>query len=686
MAVYDDPVYLQDSSNSFQEPESVEYIPELDLALEDEELAQYIDEKIGLSKAYFNEELNLYARQKKLVEYYLGKQIDYEMFEEWQVPYINNVIFRNIETLIPIALDRIPDIVTLAASDNEESKKFAMNIRKVLERKIKGKEFRTVLKRSILHLLLEFYGVIKYRWDENLGKSGDIVFENVLPENIVFDHTATTVDEMDFIAEKIEKSVRELISMFPKAKNKILEATHLSGDNERMMMSKIKLWEVHFKIFDKKGEHVEAVCYKYKDYIFHKQKTPNWDYKGTSVGNGFLDAGKDIFDVQSEQTPLYYNHFEKPTKSYIFLNFWNLGRSVVDDTNAVEQTIPIQDVINKRGRQVTELADKANGKWVVSSAAMSQEEASLISDAPDEALWLNNPNNLPINNLASRTSGNPPAPILYQDQQFNKQSADDLLSTHASSRGTKETDVATTTLSLQRSDQTRIQDITKETIDKVVDEAANAMLQLIKVNATDEYMTKILGEDGQTTFIRLTRDMIQDGMEIMVKSSLVDQQERRAMAQEEARLQFTDPITYYEDMDRANPRERARRLVLWKQNRLDEYLNEGSMDQNKAIKDLFMLMNGQPLTEAPPMSKGYFAGVKAFVASPMFQQAPPQQQQPVLQLLQQLSGMEQKQQGTTQPEQPRQQQRQLSRRVEGRQVPSPEMFTGGREATQTVGA
>lgn len=686
MAVYDDPVYLQDDSDRSVAAETVEYIPELDLKLDDEQLAQYIDEKIQISRAHFETELNLYERQKKNVQYYLGKQIDEEMFEEWQVPYINNVIFRNIETLIPIALSRIPDIVTMAAQDTEESKKFAADVKKVLEKKIKGKDFRTVLKIALLHMLLEFYGVIKYRWDEKAGKSGDIIFENVLPENLIFDHTTSNPLEMDFVAEKIEKSARQLISMFPQSKEKILEMLHVSGEDERLMMSSIKLWEVHFKIYDKKGDYVEATVWKYKGTIIHKQKTTNWDYEGTTMGNGFMDAGKDIFDVSGDSTPMYYNHFDNPRKPYIFLNFYNLGRSVVDDTNAVEQTIPIQDVINKRGRQVTELADKANGKWAVSSMSMSQDEAALISDAPDEALWLNNPNNLPIGNLVQRFTGVPPNPVLYQDQQLNKQSADDLFATHPSTRGTKESDVATTTLALQRSDTSRIQDITQETIDKAVNEAANAMLQLIKVNATEEYMTKILGEDGKTTFIRLTRDMIEDGMEVTVKSSLIDQEERRRMAQEEANLQFTDPLTYYEDMDRANPKERARRLILWKQNRLDEYLDEGAMDQNKAIRDLFMLMNGQQLTEPPPMTKGYFEGVKMFVASPMFQQAPPQQKQMVMAFIQQLAGQEQQQPGQRQQQPQRQMQVRGREQVQGRtqenkprQVPSPEMITGGRE-------
>jgi hypothetical protein len=678
MPVYDDPVYLSGNQQEGMAPESIEYIPELDLALSDDELVEYINQKIQTSKAHFETELDLYTRQKKNIQYYLGKQIDIDMFDDWQVPYINNVIFRNIETLLPNALSRIPDIVTMPAlENNEESKKFAEDIRKVLDKKLKSKKIRSILKRGLLHMILEFYGVIKYRWDENLGKGGDVCFENVLPENIVFDHTATTVEEMDFIAEKLKTTPRDLIMKFPKSKDKVLQMCSLSGTNEPMMMSTITVWEVHFKMFDKKtNKKIEAVCWKYRDTIIHKQKTPNWDYEGAKFG----ETNRDIFATES--APMYYNHFDKPQKPYIFLNFYNLGRSVVDDTNAVEQTIPIQDVINKRGRQVTELADKANGKWIVSSAFMSEEQASLISDSPDEALWGQNANNLPLTNLITRSPGQPPNPVLYQDQQLNKASADDMFATHPSSRGVKETDVATNTLALQAGDTTRIQDITQETIDKAFDEMANATLQLIKVFATEEYMTKILGSDGQTTHVKLTRDMIQDGLEVTVKSSLIDQQERRQMAQEEANLQFTDPLTYYEDMDRSNPKERARRLVLWKQGRFEEYLGEQSMDVNKAMADIVMIMSGQQPQDPPPMSQGYFQGVKQFVSSPVFQQANPQQKQQVMQYIQLLAGAQQKSQGS----QPQTQQKQIPVRqaaqpVKGeRQVPSPEMFTGERQA------
>ena len=80
--------------------ETVEYIPELDLDLPDDDLIEMINRKISISKTHFETELNLYERQKRNVEYYLGKQIDTAMFDDWQVPYINNIIFRNIENLL----------------------------------------------------------------------------------------------------------------------------------------------------------------------------------------------------------------------------------------------------------------------------------------------------------------------------------------------------------------------------------------------------------------------------------------------------------------------------------------------------------------------------------------------------------------------------------------------------------
>lgn len=331
-----------------QTAETVEYIPELDLELPDDELINFINQKISISKTHFEKEYNLYQRQERNIEYYLGKQVDYKMFDEWQVPYVNNIIFRNIETLLPIAMSRIPDVVAIPATENPESKKFADNIRKVLEKKLKSKEWRTVFRRAILHLLLSFYGVIKYRWDPDLGKSGDFVIENVLPERIVFDHKETTVEGMDFIAENVEKTARELITEFPKTKAKLLQALSITEDDEASMQAKVKHWEVHFKIIDKQGKSVEALVVKYNDVIIHKQKSPNWDYEGINFEDKPSQGDDQLRPDQP--TNFYYNHFDKPKKPYIFLNYHNLGRSVVDETNMVEQSISLQDNTNKRGQ------------------------------------------------------------------------------------------------------------------------------------------------------------------------------------------------------------------------------------------------------------------------------------------------------------------------------------------------
>ena len=106
--------------------------------------------------------------------------------------------------------------------------------------------------------------------------------------------TAADADDMDFVAEAAELSVKELIMRFPKKEKEIFEVL---GNNDGMtdkkkqerMASKVKYWEVWFRWWDsvvdpdtgeKKWETIEGVAWKYKNLLLGKMKNPYWDWQG----------------------------------------------------------------------------------------------------------------------------------------------------------------------------------------------------------------------------------------------------------------------------------------------------------------------------------------------------------------------------------------------------------------------
>ena len=74
---------------------------------------------------------------------------------------------------------------------------------------------------------------------------------------------------------------------------------------------------------------------------------------------------------------------------------------------------------------------------------------------------------------------------------------------------------------------------------------ARAALQLIKLRYTEEHFVRDLGDDGKTTFQKIHRDMIEDGMEVNITASGTDKLKAERRAMDMARMKLIDPHTFY---------------------------------------------------------------------------------------------------------------------------------------------
>jgi len=70
------------------------------------------------------------------------------------------------------------------------------------------------------------------------------------------------------------------------------------------------------------------------------------------------------------------NLLKFPKKPFIFGNLVNYGDHLIDDTSPVEQAIEQQKVLNRLGRQIGEVAAKANGMLVISTdSGLTKDDA-----------------------------------------------------------------------------------------------------------------------------------------------------------------------------------------------------------------------------------------------------------------------------------------------------------------------
>ena len=533
----------------------------LELDIPEKDLLMVLDTKQRESEDFFNNKLNLDKRRKKNNDYWRGKQIDYGMFHKWQVPYVDNVIYRDVETIIPIAVSKVPDIIASPASEDPEKIKRAKALQSVLDFKVKQRHVRQVLRKATRHSLLDFIFIIKARWDK---LKQTFVFEAIQPNKVILDHTATRTDfgmsseAFDYIGEWIEEPLKVVISKFPNKKQEILDRTAggIKQENARQMANKIRYQEIWFTWHDEDGTPIEGLLWRYKDLILDKMLNPYWDYEGKEK-----PVAVDPITGIPVTELVRFNHFPVPMKPYIIMNYQYTGVSgPIDDTTPVEQALPLQDVVNKRGRQITELADKANPKKIISADFISKEDAVDITDDPGETIVGEGS----VRDGFTHVPGIPPNPVLFQDLVSNRLEIDNMIGAHATTRGERVPEESGIARQITREgDFGRIDDMVLSLIEPATDEMANWMVHFMKVFGTEEHFTQVLGEAGKTEFVEFDRDSIDDGINITVKASTVDKTERRATATQLASAGSIDPLSLFEDLDAKNPIERAKRMIAF---------------------------------------------------------------------------------------------------------------------------
>ena len=533
----------------------------LDFNISDTDLIRVLDLKEN-EAAKLTDKIRLTERRKDTNDYWQGKQIDKKMLYNWQVPYVDNVIFRDTETILPIAVSKVPDIIVSNPSEDQQKRQRAEKLQQVLDFRVNSRYVRAVLRKTARHVLLDFIGIIKCRWDRI---KQTFVFEAIRPSNVILDPTAVpsqfgmSSESFDYIAEWIEEPIKVVIAKFPDKKEEIFrraEGKAIIRGTERQLANKMRYQEIWFTWYDDDGMPFEAVCWRHNDLILGKMRNPYWDYEGEEKETG----EEDPFTGEPLTQKVFFNHFSRPTKPYIIVNHQSTGASgPFDDTSVVEQVIPLQDVVNKRGRQITELADKANPKKIISTDFMSKDEATEITDDPQESIIGAGR----VGDGFTYVPGIPPNPVLFQDLVQNRLEIDNIIGAHSTTRGERVPEESGIARQITREgDFGRIDDFVFQVIEPAADEMANWMVQFMKVFGTAEQFTQVLGQDGQTEFVEFDRDSIDDGINIMVEASTVDKTERRATATQLAASGSIDPLTLFEDLDAKNPKERARRLAL----------------------------------------------------------------------------------------------------------------------------
>lgn len=592
----------------------------LTLELNDNEFIDVIDQSIADSRNYYDGK-HLPERQAKNLRYYSGNQFTLEKIPEYQTPYVENVIYEGIMRIKPIASSRLPDMTVKPGSDDDTAVESAETLTDVMNTDMKSRERRNLFDLAHVHEQLFFYAVVKARWNTEKGMDGDYEFLNVYPTNVVWDHQCKThnADDMRFVAEFAELTLKEICMMFPKKKDEFLDYLGLQSAyqgkdmrSQKMMASTLSICEVWFHWYkdttiegETKWEKVNGVVWKFGTFVLGKMRNPYFDYEGKihffskEVKEKGLPTEQELMDMlfAGSQQPdrVYYNYFKNPRKPYFFMVYESLGKDPIDETNRVEQILYFQDHINQEGTQIIQMNEQSAGKAVANSEAIDKETIKGID-------WHNTKQMVSVNaddvGKAMTVFQMPAAPAqLYQSKSENRSIAFEMMGVGATTRGVNQGDQTLGEAQMFReADFGFIDDLVEGTINEMAEWIAQWSMQFIRVFYTKAHLVDAVGKDGESLYVSLTQDIVEDGMSAVVSASGVDKKMRKQMAVKNAELGLGDPLSFYEDTEQSNPKERAKRAFLLKMSPMQYY--------QEYLADKTDTLGGVPGPIQPPVTPG----------------------------------------------------------------------------------
>lgn len=399
-----------------------EILPELRLDMDEQSL-------IGLSdqweNAWKNSEVrNQFERKGKENEkYWKGDQFDRPKADSTR-PMVDNVIFESLETYLPQVTRRNPEpMVTLAVGveQSSENQAFATALKLELSEIADDIKLRLKLKGAARHKEMYLLGAVKLSWDIDNDRPQVKV---VRPQRLILDPNAV-VDEDGYsgnrIGEMRQLSASRLIELVKgeeRSEELVKYIKETAKDKLETELNFIEWWTPDY------------MFWKLGTKVLRKRKNPHWNYEESGANeaaevaseeNPALPQGAPQLPepaptMPSEGMPAVpeieasapvqpvrgVNHFKSRRIPYVLISTLNLGKQPVDETSLMSQNLAMQDVVNKRNRQIDNNADDMNNGLVVSleRSGLTKDQAAGVtkalrrrgivaipSGAPQEAVW-----------------------------------------------------------------------------------------------------------------------------------------------------------------------------------------------------------------------------------------------------------------------------------------------------------
>lgn len=482
------------------QPGEIDELPTLAIDIPDNQIIRNLENRINDSVGYWDtpEGYNLRNARSENTRLYLGKQIDTRSLYRFQTPYVENQIYVAEQAILSYVTNQAPQPEVSPAQDTPRSKIFASDLEKVCMAHSQKVNLQQLLEASVRNALNKRIGIIYFEFVPNHGNNGEIIPKALNPEEVIIDKNARQGENPAFISRQLKMSVNEACGRWPGKKEDIYKECGIQRGTYKQLEEILNIREVWITYYDKKYEPQEAVVYYFGSVVLEKDKNPNWVY---STDKNFLDM---------------------PRKPFIPLNFDNDGQHWIDETSAVEQAGHMQALLNKRGRQLMEVADKANGILVIDTrSGIDKAQSQDLTGDPNQHIVIAGIPGVNNQELIFRL---PPPEIpdfLMADKTDQRTTIHALMGTPSEFTGSNDGDVDPETLgqAMMKKDQASgRQDLYVRAIDRFMNAYFNYLVQMMVVWYNEKHFFVYNGGDGEFDYLTISRDLIEDGIAVNVKS------------------------------------------------------------------------------------------------------------------------------------------------------------------------
>lgn len=598
-----------------------------DIACPDDKLEQLIIRSLNEDIAYWNRPpFKLQESDNANVNFWLGQQWEHTPVIKGTNPEVDNRLFSGVRAILSYATSRLatPEIVPSKGDDWLLAE--ARNLQLALYQHSVDEGADSKVRSAVLNLITRKRGFLKLYFDPNKNLAGDVVTEVVDPSDIVIDRFARFGSNPNKIYHRIRCTLDELCSRFPDKQNEIFSIFGIAKGVFSQRSKYCTYYETWFTYIDPNNgvprEGLAAFVHDPKPLILFKGPNPNWLYTGN--------------DKKDKQTNVLF----APPKPFVNFNYLNLGLSYIDETSLFEQAKPMQTLLNKRHKQWHDNIDYANGRWVASSEAMSEDTANKMVNKGSKTIGLvktERTGGSVLNAFANVAANALPAEV-YQSILDVRNEIDTMLGTPSIFRGADphRQDTATRDL-MQKQQSGMLQDDLVRAVQSGMQQYYQIKLQLMRVFYDDEYTFQAKGGDGKFKFITIKGEGIDPNVKIgvQVDSTLpLDKQMIRTVAQELLAAGKIDYLTAMQDLGLPNPEIRTERFFKSTMQPF-VYLEsvEKGMDNNEAEMDIQQLIAGNAPEERDNYDKDYLDYYGQFITTNRFNKLELAQKQRVVAFL-----------------------------------------------------